>query len=142
MQVKDIMTPNVQGIEASATVMDASKRMQRLNIGALPVFEQQRAIGMITDRDIIIRSIAADMNAAKTPVRDVMTESILSCSVNSSIQEAAELMEQYQVRRLLVRDENDHVSGVISLGDLAVRSDKELSAEALKKISEPNKPSR
>lgn len=142
MLVREIMTPDVEGIDVNATVLEASKKMRAMNVGALPVFEQGRPAGMITDRDIIVRSISEEMNPARMSVGEVMSRRILSCDADSPVQRAAELMEEYQVRRLLVRDSLDQIVGVVSLGDLAVRSDRQLSAEALRRISEGGGPRR
>lgn len=142
MLVKEIMTYGAEFIESHNTLFNAAQKMRDLNIGVLPVFEDGHVIGMLTDRDIAIRAVAEMRNPAKTLVKEVMTESVLAVTEDSTIENAARVMEENRIRRLLVKDSSGKVSGVISLGDLAVFATKDLSGEVLKIVSEPSIPHR
>jgi CBS domain-containing protein len=138
MQVKDIMTRDVQVIDPDATLAQGASQMRTFDVGSLPVCKEGRLVGMITDRDIAVRSIAAgdDPNAVK--VRDVMTPEMVTCSEDQDITEAASKMEANQIRRLVVLNGERQLVGIVSLGDLSVRTgDKELSGEVLEQVSEP-----
>ena len=89
MQLKDVMTRNVEVIGPEATVQDAASRMDALNIGPLPVWENDRLVGMLTDRDIIVRATAAGEDPSTTRVRDVMTREVLCCHEDDDIREAS-----------------------------------------------------
>ncbi|MFW6253862.1 MAG: CBS domain-containing protein [Chitinivibrionales bacterium] len=142
MRVKDLMTPNAEGIQSSATVKEAAHRMKDLNVGALPVFDGNNEAGMITDRDIVIRSIAGDLNPSNTSVGEIMSKEIKWCEEEDSLEKAAEIMENYRVRRLLVKDSTGMPTGVISLGDIAVRGEKQVGGEVLQRVSMPDRPER
>ncbi|MFP4014751.1 MAG: CBS domain-containing protein [Chitinispirillaceae bacterium] len=142
MKVKEVMTPNVETLQSNYTLLDASKKMRDLNVGAIPVNEDGSIVGILTDRDIVVRAISEELNPANTSVREVMSSKVLSCSDDADIEQAAKLMEEYKVRRLLVNDRTGKVVGICSLGDLAVHAQKELSGEVIKDVSEPSTPSR
>ncbi|MGB7157106.1 MAG: CBS domain-containing protein [Tepidisphaeraceae bacterium] len=138
MQLRDVMTTNVQDIEADATLMQAAAKMKALDVGAIPVSENDRVIGMITDRDIAIRAVAEGRDPRKTAVRDAMTQDLTFCYADDSVEAAAKLMEEKQVRRLPVFDRGGRAIGIVSLGDVAVRNrDDRLSGEVLVRVSEP-----
>lgn len=137
MQVKDLMNPSVVTIEPGSSAALAARLISRHNVGALPVCgEDRRLRGVVTDRDIVLRCIAAEEDPAQTPVRDIMTRSCTTVSPQDDCREATRLMSLHQVRRLPVV-ENGRLVGVISLGDVARsgRFDME-AAQALCEISE------
>lgn len=137
MQVKDLMNPSVVTIEPGSSAALAARLISRHNVGALPVCgEDRRLRGVVTDRDIVLRCIAAEEDPAQTPVRDIMTRSCTTVSPQDDCREATRLMSLHQVRRLPVV-ENGKLVGVISLGDVARsgRFDME-AAQALCEISE------
>lgn len=137
MQVKDLMNPSVVTIEPGSSAALAARLISRHNVGALPVCgEDRRLRGVVTDRDIVLRCIAAEEDPAQTPVRDIMTRSCTTVSPGDDCREATRLMSLHQVRRLPVV-ENGKLVGVISLGDVARsgRFDME-AAQALCEISE------
>jgi len=143
MQLKELMTRNVQVMEPDATLEDAASRMDALNIGPLPVCENDRLVGMITDRDIAVRSTALGLDPKTTHVRDAMSKDVLCCHEDDDVREATLLMETNQVRRLPVLNREDRLVGIVSLGDLAVQTgDKRLSGEVLERVSEPAEPDR
>lgn len=137
MKVQAMMNPNVITVEPSSSVALASKLLSHHNIGALPVCSADGHLrGMVTDRDIILRCIAAEEDPAQTPVREVMSRGCATISAQQDGQEAIALMASKQVRRLPVMD-NGKLVGILSLADVArsQRFDME-AAQALGKISE------
>ncbi|MDP4180451.1 MAG: CBS domain-containing protein [Bacillota bacterium] len=140
MKVKDIMTKSVAYVNPSNTVVEAAQLMQKHNVGVIPVCDQSGVIGLVTDRDIVVRNIAHGKSPLDTPVKDVMTSQVTSVSPESDVDEASKIMSQNQIRRLPVV-ENNKLVGIIALGDMAAdsRFDTEASA-ALSDISMPAKP--
>ena len=143
MQLKDVMTRDVVVIGPDATLEDAAGRMDALDVGPLPVCENNRLVGMITDRDITVRSTAMGEDPKKAHVRDAMTRDVLCCHEDDDVREATRLMESKQVRRIPVLNREEQLVGIVSLGDLAVwASDEQVSGEVLEKVSEPSEPDR
>jgi CBS domain-containing protein len=143
MQVNEVMTRQAECTRPEATLQEAAERMKTLDVGALPVCEKGRLVGVLTDRDITIRSVAAGHDPRNDHVRDVMTPAVFYCFEDNDVADAAELMRDKQVRRLPVLDRNKQMVGIVSLGDLAVESGNEqLAGEALEGISEPSSPTR
>ena len=137
MQIKDLMNPSVVSIEPGSSCALAARLISRHNVGALPVCASDgRLRGMVTDRDIVLRCVAAEEDPAQTPVRDIMTRGCATVPPQDDCREATRLMAQQQVRRLPVVDRGKLV-GMISLSDLARshRFDMEAS-QALCEISE------
>jgi CBS domain-containing protein len=143
MLLRDVMTRQIQEIPPEATLQDAAERMKSLDIGALPVCKNDKLIGILTDRDIAIRAVAAGRDPKKTRVSDAMTPEVCFCFDDDDVEEAAKLMERRQIRRLVVMDHNKHAVGIVSLGDLATRTrDDQLTGEVLERVSEPSAPNR
>jgi len=143
MQVKEIMTQGVDTVAPDATVKDAAQKMEQLDIGPVPVCDGERLMGMLTDRDITVRVVAQGCDPATTKVREAMTPGVVYCFEDQDVQEAAHLMERQQIRRLPVLNRNKWLVGIISLGDLAVRSgDRALAGETIEQVSEPAAPIR
>jgi CBS domain-containing protein len=121
----------------------AAAKMRALDVGPLPVCDGDRLQGMVTDRDITVRATAAGKDPATTPVAEVMTPQVVSVFEDQDVAEAARLMEQYQIRRLVVLDRDNRLVGIVSLGDLAVETGDEGGAgEVLEQVSEPSEPRR
>ena len=138
MKISEILTPTPQCITPECTVTMAAERMKLLNVGMLPICDRDRLVGSITDRDITIRATSRGANPNTTFVGDVMTKDIAYCFEDEDIEEAAEQMEQRQVRRLPVLNRDKRLVGIVSLGDLAVRTQREkLAGEVLERVSEP-----
>lgn len=135
MQVKDIMTKSVKYIDPSLTLTETAKIMLEKDIGALPVGENDRLTGMITDRDISIRATAKGLNPQSTTVKQVMTPHCLYCFENDSVEDAARNMGKNQIRRLPVMNKDKRLVGIVSLGDLSCKGCKEIAGEALATIS-------
>lgn len=133
------MTDRVSSVSPNSTIQDAARIMKDLNVGSVPVCEGNKPIGIITDRDIVIRNVAT-AGDANTPVSQVMTKNIIYGNPNMSDHEAADLMSTRQVRRLPIV-ENDNLVGIVALGDLAVNDMTDMEAsKALTDISVPSKP--
>lgn len=127
MEIKDIMTQRVVSIDPAESVEVAARTMNQYNIGALPVCRNGKLCGMLTDRDIVTRCLAANRLPGNTQVRQVMTEQVTSISPNMETGVAAHLMGRLQIRRLPVV-ENGKLCGMVSLGDLAIREETALDA--------------
>lgn len=138
MQLKELMTRGVETIAPDASLSEAAKKMQAQDIGALPVGRNQDLVGMITDRDIAVRAVARGLDPNSTKVEDVMTRDVYTCSAGSDVADAMKLMEEMQVRRIVVSDTNDRPVGIVSLGDLALHIHQETSGEVLKEVSKPS----
>lgn len=139
MKISEIMTNTVSSVSPNSTIKEAASIMKELNVGSVPVCEGKRPIGIITDRDIVIRNVAnaGDVN---TPVSQVMSQNIIYGNPNMSDREAADLMSARQVRRLPIV-ENENIVGIVALGDLAVNNGTDMEVgQALTDISVPSKP--
>ena len=138
MQVHELMTRNVKVIDSTATLLEAAEMMRDEDIGALPVADAGRPIGMVTDRDIVVRALAEYKDPAQTPVRDVITPRLSTIYADRDISEAAALMAKEQVRRLLVLDHHQDPVGILSLGDIGrSEASSSVGAKALQGVSEP-----
>ena len=137
MKVKEIMTRNVIGVGPEETVEVAARTLQRYNVGALPVCTSNgKLCGVVTDRDLVIRCLAAGMEPSSTQVRQVMTGQVTSVDGDMEVSVAAHLMGRQQVRRLPIT-EDGKLCGMVSLGDLAKRETSIMdAADALGDISE------
>lgn len=141
MLIRDLMTEHVQCIGPADTLQDAASKMRDLDIGALPVCQNDQLIGMVTDRDITIRCAAVGKSPQQMKVQDAMTTDTAFCFADEDMSVAADLMEERQIRRLPVLDRDKHIIGIVSLGDLATRQgDERLGGEVLNEISQPNQP--
>jgi CBS domain-containing protein len=137
-QVSEVMTAQVHVISPDATIKEAAQEMRGGDFGMLPVGENDRMIGSISDRDIVIRAIA-EGKESNTKVRDVMSEGIVWVYEDDSVEEAAQKMSDNQVRRLAVVNRDKRLVGIVALGDFAVQSDDlRPPAEALSEISRPS----
>ena len=137
-QLKDVMSRNVKVISPDMTIEDAAKTMCSGDFGMMPVGENDRMIGTISDRDITVRAVAEGKGPA-TKVRDVMSAGIFWAYEDETVDQAAKLMSKHQVRRLPVVNRDKRLVGIVALGDFAVdRSEIKPAAEALSKISEPS----
>lgn len=135
MEIKDIMTRSVVTIHPAETVEVAARTMAQYNIGALPVCTNGKLCGMLTDRDIVTRCLAANRQPHSTPVKQVMTEQVTSIRSDMETAVAAHLMGRLQIRRLPVV-ENGRLCGMVSLGDMAVREETAIDAgDALTDVS-------
>ncbi|MET4258604.1 CBS domain-containing protein [Bradyrhizobium sp. S3.12.5] len=136
MQVREIMTPSVHIADPNMTIREAARWMRADNVGALPVGENDRLVGMITDRDIVMRAVAEERSAGNTSVREVMSEGVCYCFEDDDVEGASQQMATHQVRRLPVLNRQKRLVGVVALADVS-RTDDECAQDALKDISAP-----
>lgn len=136
-QIKDLMSRDVKVISPDMSIGEAAKKMRDGDFGMLPVGEDDRMIGTISDRDIAIRAVAEGKDSG-TKVRDVMSEGIAWAYEDDSVEQAARVMSERQVRRLPVVDRDKRLVGIVALGDFAVKSSEiQPTAQALSDISQP-----
>ena len=138
MKIQSILTKDPHVISPDAMICEAARLMKQHDIGMLPVCGGERLVGSITDRDLAIRAVAGGRDPLKTPISEIMTPSVFWCYDDQEIEEAAHLMEEKQIRRLPIVNRQKRLVGIISLGDLALRSkDNLLAEEVLECVSEP-----
>jgi len=135
VKVREAMHPGASWIAPDMSLADVAARMDQEDIGALPVGEDDRLIGMITDRDIVVRGFADKSDPLQLKARDVMSQPIIFCTANEELDDAVRIMERKQVRRLPVIDDNRRMVGMLSLGDVAARAPASLAAETLRAVS-------
>ena len=129
MDVKDCMTKNVCYCTPDANVADAIKLMCDNHVGCIPVCDNNNCVvGVLTDRDVILRTISCNKDAKTTPVSEVMTCKVCTCKPDTTIEEATKLMSDFQIRRVPVCDQNNKIVGILSLGDLA-RNEQEVGTK-------------
>ncbi|WP_029002074.1 CBS domain-containing protein [Azohydromonas australica] len=141
-QVADVMTRGARAMTPSDNVQLAAKAMDDLNVGVIPVCDDDRVVGIVTDRDIVLRAVALDMTASATPLSEVMTALVQSCYEDQPLDEVVERMQRAQIRRLPVLDRRERLVGMLSLGDVATRGDAQAAQRALSGISTPSVPDR
>ena len=135
MKVKDAMHKRATWVTPDTSIRAAAKLMRDEDIGAIPVGENDRLVGMITDRDIACRGLANGKDVAKLTVGRVVTKPIVYCRAKDKLEAAAKIMEKKGVRRLPVIDENKRMVGMLSLGDISSKAPKLLSGEVLRAVS-------
>jgi CBS domain-containing protein len=143
MELRDIMTRDVEVVNGDASLTDAAIKMKDLDVGLIPVCNGDRLQGMVSDRDITIRATAAGRDPTKTKVEEIMSTDIAYCMEDQEIEEAVNLMEARQIRRLPILNREHRLVGIVSLGDIAVHvGDQDLAGETLVEISTPSEPKR
>ena len=134
MNIRDVMTPNPRTVSPEDSIQNAARIMRDEDTGVVPVVENGRAVGVVTDRDIVVRAVA-DGNPDRR-VREIVTGNLVTVTPDMSTREASELMSEYQVRRLPVV-EGERLVGIVSIGDLAVKEAKDSRVgDTLQNISE------
>jgi CBS domain-containing protein len=137
MKVSEAMSRTVQLARPDETICDAAKQMAAIDAGALPVADNDRLVGMITDRDIAVRAVA-EHKGPDTPVREVMTADIKYCFEDEELEHVAENMADLQVRRLPVVNREKRLVGIVALGDVAMAEGKKVAGKAVKGVSRPS----
>lgn len=138
MKLNEIMTRDVEVIHPDDTLQTAARKMRDRDIGFLPVCDDDQLIGVLSDRDVVVRALADGMNSGAIVGRDLITSPAIYCFDDQSLDEAAKLMHDNQIRRLVILNREDkRMTGVVSLGDLAVHVDDTLTGDVLQSISEP-----
>jgi len=141
MKVKDCMCYEVAYLTPESTVEDCAKLMCNKHVGCIPICDENKTIvGLVTDRDVILRSIACNKDIKTTPVSDIMTCQVCSCGPDEEINEAEKKMSNEQIRRLPVVDENNKIIGIITLGDLCANQNVNTNeiSQTLEKICKDN----
>jgi CBS domain-containing protein len=134
MLTKEVMSKKPEYLSPTATLKEAADFMKKHDCGFVPIGENDRLIGTVTDRDLAIRGLLADHKATK--LRDVMTAGITYCYETDPIEKAAEVMEKKQIRRLVVLNKDKRLTGILSLGDIATKSKNlQLSGEITNAVS-------
>ena len=135
MKVEKMMHKGVEWVSPDTSIVALAKKMQQFDIGAIPVGENDRLIGMVTDRDVVIRGVADGKDPSKLTARDVMTKGVIYCRDSEDVDEVARITESKQIRRLPVIDANKRMVGMISLGDVSHAASREVAAEVTRAVS-------
>jgi CBS domain-containing protein len=135
MKVKDAMHKGAEWVTPQTTLADVARRMRDLDIGSIPVGENDRLIGMVTDRDIVCRGVANGQDCSKLTARDVMSKGIFYCNDSEDLADASRIMEQKQVRRLPVLNDKKRMIGMLSIGDIGDAASRELTGEVVAAVS-------
>jgi CBS domain-containing protein len=135
MKVKDAMHPGVTWVGPETSITDLARSMRDDDIGAIPIGENDRLIGMVTDRDIVVKGCAGGRDISTMTARDVMSEPILYCRADQDMDDAIRLMEIHQVRRLPVIDANKRMVGMLSIGDVAAFTNRDLLGEVVERVA-------
>jgi CBS domain-containing protein len=140
MKVHEIMTAHARCVGPENSLVEAAGLMRELDVGALPVCEEDRLAGMVTDRDLAIRGVAQGKDPNTTLVREVMSPGVVHVFADQPVEEVAQIMEQRQIRRVPVLSREKRLVGIVSLGDIAMSSNPAFSGMALRDVSEPANP--
>lgn len=135
MKVSEIMHKGVQWVSPDTPITTLARKMQQHDVGALPVGEDDRLVGMVTDRDIALRGVADGKDISKLTARDIMTTGVIWCLASDTAADAAHIMETKQVRRLPVIDDNKRMIGMLALGDISHATSDRIAAEIIKAVS-------
>jgi CBS domain-containing protein len=141
-QVSDVMTRGVRTLAPNDTLLKAAQAMEELDVGVIPVCRGEQLVGVVTDRDIVVRGVAQGCAADATRLEDIMSRDPQWCFDDQPVEEVLEQMRDAQIRRLPVVDHDAHLVGILSLGDVAVKADELKAGQALESISEPAEPDR
>ena len=136
MEIAAAMHRKADWATADTPVCELAKKMQQDDIGAIPVGKDDKLIGMVTDRDIALRVIAAGRDPVKTTAEDIMTKGVVFCRTTETVEDAIHLMDQKKIRRLPVLDDNKRLVGMLSLGDISHSVSRELSGELLQAVAD------
>ena len=139
MKVKDAMHKGAEWVAPDTTVSQVAKRMRELDVGSIPVGENDKLIGMVTDRDITCRAVANGKDLSKLTAREVMTKGIVYCRDGEELDDALRIMESKKIRRLPVINEKKRMVGMLSLGDVSHATSHELSGELVAAVSAHHK---
>jgi CBS domain-containing protein len=140
-RLKDVMTRHVEVVRPDAPLREAAAKMADLDVGAMPVCDGDRLVGMLTDRDIVIRAVARGADPG-SPVRETMTSTVRFCFEDEPVERAVQTMKQRKIRRLPILDREKRLMGIVALGDLAVDVDADAAGDVLERVSSPAHPMR
>lgn len=135
--IRDVMTANPECVGEKDSIRDVARIMKNQDTGVVPVVDGRKIIGLITDRDIVVRGLAEGKNLENARVNELMTRSVRSVREDSTVNEALELMSKAEIRRVAVVDNNDELVGIVSIGDIASQGDQDRRVgKAVEDISE------
>ncbi len=142
--VADVMTRGVRSMAPTDTLVKAAQAMEELNVGAIPVCDGDRLVGMVTDRDIVVRCVAQELDAKSCKLADIMSGHVRTVRENDDVNEVLSEMATAQIRRMPVVDPQDHLVGIVTLGDIAAKNPEAQDdvAHSLGDISSPAEPDR
>ncbi|MFP5247247.1 MAG: CBS domain-containing protein [Thermoanaerobaculia bacterium] len=123
--IRDVMTPNPECVSEKDSIRDVARIMKDQDTGVVPVVDGRRIIGLITDRDIVVRGLAEGKDLANARVNEIMTKSVRSLREDATVNEALEMMSRSEIRRLPVVNGNDELVGIVSLGDISTATNKD-----------------
>jgi CBS domain-containing protein len=135
MKVKDVMHRGVTWVEPNTSIRHIAQMMRDADIGSVPVGENDRLVGIVTDRDIICRGIADSADSNGLTARDVMSKPIIYCRTDDELEYALRIMEKNRIRRLPVIDENKRLAGILALGDISEIGGQEMAGEVMRSVS-------
>ena len=139
-RVGDVMTPDVEVVRATDSLRVAAEKMRALNVGPIPVCDGDQLVGVVTDRDIVIRAVAQGLDAERTQVAQAMTRGVEFCYDDDDLTQAAEKMRASQIRRILVLNRSKRLVGILALGDIAAELSDQESGRTLEEVSAPSQP--
>ena len=137
MQIQDVMTADVSYVAPDTPILEIARKMRDADIGSTPVVEDERLVGMVTDRDIVVRAIAEGGDIRMKTARDAMSPGIFYCFADETVETVLDNMGDRQIRRLPVVNREKRLVGVVSLGDLSLTGKNKAAGEALLEISQP-----
>ena len=136
-QIRDVMTPDPECVSEKDSIRDVARIMKEKDTGVVPVVDGRKIIGLITDRDIVVRGLAEGKNLESVRVNELMTRSVRSAREDASVNDALELMSNAEVRRVAVVNNKDEIVGIVSLGDIASQGNQDGKiGKAVEEISE------
>jgi CBS domain-containing protein len=137
MQVREVMTPEVTTVRPDSTLTEIARIMREQDIGSVPVTDNEQLLGMVTDRDIVVRGVVEGHDGLDRTAADVMSPDVRCCTTNDDVEEVLRDMGNRQVRRLPVVDDDRRLVGIVSLGDLSREAKPQETGKSLKDISQP-----
>ena len=136
--VRDVMTKSVETLRTYQSIREAAARMRDLDVGSIPIEENNEIVGILTDRDITVRGVAEGKDPDATKVTEIMTVKPLTVYDDQKLEQAAEVMEKNRIRRVVVLDRKDRLVGILAQGDIARHDgNQKLTAELVEKVSQP-----
>lgn len=139
MNVAEVMTANIESCSPESTCKEVAMKMKKLDVGVVPICDNEKLVGIVTDRDLVIKGLANDLSGEST-ISELVTNNVVKGNKEMSVEDAARVMSQHQIRRLPIVEE-DKLVGMVSLGDLAVNNQaSDEAGQALKDISYPAEP--
>lgn len=136
MKIKELMTKDVEYLDSKSSLKRAAQLMSDADVGSIPVVDEGRVVGVLTDRDIVVRTLAAGINPMEAKVGEVMTPEVIHCGAEDDVEQAAELMAAHQIRRVVVTDDDGGLAGIVALADLATRAVED-AGDVLEEVSQP-----